>query len=645
MSSSDVFVRLLLNTDGFQDRLNTARKGVDKFKKDTEKGAVTAGELGAALGKMATRVAAGMGITMGAMEAFNKVMTSSQELGDEYAATMESAKASVDQFFHSLGRGEFNSFLDGMQDIITSAREAYFALDQLGNTKISFGVRSAEIGANIADAQYLAKNKFAPMDKRIEGFSAWRENLVNLEGITGTLQADLVKAITKSVEKEIGSNSIKVSLADVDEVWDIDLTNPEARAELKGRYSNAYDAYTTRKEYLLKEQKGTLDEGRLAGIAVELQELDSIYHDAIVVNAMLNKYTDEELQNLAQLNTEYHQLRGTLSNMGREFNETAVEFNNANKSIAGFTSVKGLDGYDVFTGTSEIAHNFATGVKSQTTEAIKGSLNALDGAIKAKQEEFANAATDAARIAAQKAINELKAQRHEILITVRMATEEVDAPDSMGEIKKTFADMAKMPDFKGTKLSMPTSGIKKATSDYQELGDTLSNISGLMGAFGSITQGSTNDMITWASSSLQAIAQVIAATSALIPVKKTEANANAEVAVTGAAASAASTPIVGWLMAGAAVAAVIAAMASIPKFADGGIVGGSSYFGDKILARLNSGELVLNQTQQSKLYNHLTAQEAPPTKIEVAGQAHVSGKELFIAIRNYMAATGTRFPK
>lgn len=39
------------------------------------------------------------------------------------------------------------------------------------------------------------------------------------------------------------------------------------------------------------------------------------------------------------------------------------------------------------------------------------------------------------------------------------------------------------------------------------------------------------------------------------------------------------------------------------KHANGGIVGGNSYSGDKILARLNSGEMVLNQGQQTKLFN------------------------------------------
>ena len=85
----------------------------------------------------------------------------------------------------------------------------------------------------------------------------------------------------------------------------------------------------------------------------------------------------------------------------------------------------------------------------------------------------------------------------------------------------------------------------------------------------------------------------------------TETAANTAVAASGAAASVASVPIVGVGLAIGAVAAIIALLAGLPKFKNGGIVGGNSITGDKILARLNSGELILNQGQQGTLYGLL----------------------------------------
>lgn len=55
-----------------------------------------------------------------------------------------------------------------------------------------------------------------------------------------------------------------------------------------------------------------------------------------------------------------------------------------------------------------------------------------------------------------------------------------------------------------------------------------------------------------------------------------------------------------------AVGGVLAAFAAIPKFETGGIVGGNSLYGDKLLARVNSQELILNTNQQKKLYNLTT---------------------------------------
>ncbi len=53
--------------------------------------------------------------------------------------------------------------------------------------------------------------------------------------------------------------------------------------------------------------------------------------------------------------------------------------------------------------------------------------------------------------------------------------------------------------------------------------------------------------------------------------------------------------------------AIVASVKSLPAFATGGIVGGSSPTGDKLLARVNSGEMILNLTQQKRLFEMLNA--------------------------------------
>ena len=98
-----------------------------------------------------------------------------------------------------------------------------------------------------------------------------------------------------------------------------------------------------------------------------------------------------------------------------------------------------------------------------------------------------------------------------------------------------------------------------------------------------------------------------AATAADTAATITNTAAKGGMAIANATASGASMPFPYNVVAIAAgVAAVVAALASISgAFANGGIVGGSSPSGDKLLARVNSGEMILNGAQQSRLFNFI----------------------------------------
>jgi len=74
-------------------------------------------------------------------------------------------------------------------------------------------------------------------------------------------------------------------------------------------------------------------------------------------------------------------------------------------------------------------------------------------------------------------------------------------------------------------------------------------------------------------------------------------------AAVGAAKAAAASGYALWgaIAIGLAVGAGILAMAG--AFAQGGIVGGNSFSGDNMLARVNSGEMILNKQQQANLWN------------------------------------------
>ena len=154
---------------------------------------------------------------------------------------------------------------------------------------------------------------------------------------------------------------------------------------------------------------------------------------------------------------------------------------------------------------------------------------------------------------------------------------------------------------KNFKLPKFESPIKKKDIDInEEYTKSLYAVGSIMSSLSGITNESTAAYLQWGAGVVSSIAQAIPAIRDLITAKQTEA-------VINGVTSATETPVVGWLLAGAAVASVIAAMASIPKFATGGIVPGTSFTGDKVPALLNSGEMILNGSQQSNLFQMLNS--------------------------------------
>lgn len=116
--------------------------------------------------------------------------------------------------------------------------------------------------------------------------------------------------------------------------------------------------------------------------------------------------------------------------------------------------------------------------------------------------------------------------------------------------------------------------IEAVTKQGNTASEALRGVSSIMSSMGKIVGEGASKWLEWGANIVNAIAAAIPAIMALIPVKQAETTANTAAAATGAASSVASIPIVGPIMAVAAIASVLGAIASIPKFANGGIAYG-----------------------------------------------------------------------
>ena len=170
----------------------------------------------------------------------------------------------------------------------------------------------------------------------------------------------------------------------------------------------------------------------------------------------------------------------------------------------------------------------------------------------------------------------------------------------------------------------------KQIEGYQAIGDAASAMGQLMSAAGA--EGAAVAMQIVATTA-NATAQMIPQIMALIGAKEGEAMANGT-------ASAAALPFPANIAAIASIIATVVGtfasiLSTVGAFAGGGIIQGASTHGDQLLARVNAGEMILNGSQQARLFNLLDGAGA----VGGAGMGLVSfkikGSDLYGSLSNY----------
>lgn len=186
-------------------------------------------------------------------------------------------------------------------------------------------------------------------------------------------------------------------------------------------------------------------------------------------------------------------------------------------------------------------------------------------------------------------------------------------------------DKDTMPDFE-----KQAKAIEEHNKKLQDAGSAAQSFAGigttLVSALGSTDDAFTNFVAT----TIDGIGQMIPQILALIGMKNAEAIAEGT-------ASGASLPFPANIAAIASIVATIAGIfAALPKHANGGIIGGSTTIGDYNLARVNKGEMILNGTQQSRLFRMLsTGGGLADSSTNPTYTVKVKGSDLWLAMNNY----------
>lgn len=168
--------------------------------------------------------------------------------------------------------------------------------------------------------------------------------------------------------------------------------------------------------------------------------------------------------------------------------------------------------------------------------------------------------------------------------------------------------------------------IKDIREKFDELGQAAGAVGGVFNALGDVTDDSFLKMMGTISG---AVAQILPEVGKLIPAFQAQS-------IAAGTAQAAAVPFPANLISIATiVSSILGVFSSLPKFADGGIVQGRS-FGDYNLARVNGGEMILNSTQQGRLWNTIQ-QGHTNTNSAMNGNVtfRIEGKQLVGVLNNY----------
>lgn len=582
------------------------QKKVDDAKKSLSSMVGTVGKFAGALG-----IALGAGKLL--LDNFKQLETAS----DGLKRTQEQTNTAVKEFLISLETGSFDKFLDGLRDIAKEAGKAYDALDNL-RTFQSFN--SLDLAKNTTaqqNAELLIKKIKAGLVEDVDGtlLKDTQAELERLQRERLTIISSELDYYDKAIEAQEGKILAKFK------------NNPRA-LELYYKFTENGASYTelgdalkaAEEKYLNLKNEGLnaadMGDGNLSmGAYNEWYKTHKAEMDAAQAEYDILKHLAElegDIVAKKQLQIEKEQ---TLQKI------TSGEISN----------VKLLSGGGKAGGSGS-----GSGKGNSSPSYQEGSIAWYDAQIKALQDLINSQKLSAEELKnIQNQISELEQQKLEYVQSLRGGKLEL------------------IPELKPISTGQALEGLKIIKTEVQEIkqefidlnavssafGETASAIGSIFSSLGEIA-GETDGQM------LKMFADISGHISNMLPKIFSLIAANEGEALAAGTASASSLPFPYNLAAIASVVAeLVAVFATISsysgKFAEGGIVGGSSTIGDYNLARVNKGEMILNGKQQAHLFNMLNGIGVPSNN-GVSGDVvfRISGNDLVGTLNNYNKRMG-----
>ena len=658
---------LILSTQHFDKKIDDVIKQVNKLKaqgskigdgfngsmdKMIQKATGFNGSMGSLIGVVG-KFSGALGIAMSAGELFNRMMSESQTIGDAVAKVQNQASEAVNYFASSMASADFGGFLDGLRNIISLAGDAADAMDRAASIATRFGWTNKSQVASYNKAMAEARNpenskedrlKYLNEAKEISKQIAKNENLksqADIDAAFKTIRTELakVKYNGKSVDVNRLTNDDIRKLFDVsnfaqnEQIHDnmkqaldgVVLTNTKYGAHGAHLAKRDQEKFSTNNRMLAAYAANEINDDADSQLANALQMIGAV--DELLANqaerqAQIGKLTERITKSTDKVNT---RITKTTRGGGSSKPQYAVGSVGYWEQVISDLQQKvklQVDSSEIAKLNKELSH-----ARAQLSELLRPTKK-LDLDLSKMKPNFGSATNITTEL------NKfLERKPLDVSIDKKSFKEQFDeAADKVGQVTDSFFSF----DNVISDIESLSIAIGEGANAWQIFMGVLQTGMGILQTVGSVIQTLTTLQEIFGATSTATAAQSAAASETEAAAATTNTAAKSGEAIASATASGAKMPFPLNIVAIAAgVAAVIAALGMITgAFADGGIVGGNSYGGDRLLARVNSGEAIINTNQQKHLFELLNN---GTTDSASGGNVHfvIRGKDLHGVLNNY----------
>lgn len=399
---------------------------------------------------------------------------------------------------------------------------------------------------------------------------------------------------------------------------------------------------------LIESWQTKLDDINNNGFKDSAKSIKDINNNIQILNYRLNKTvprTDEWFQITKQIKQQKELLntfaKGSIADLNNQIDEISEQLQNENLTVEARVKLE--------TTKKELQDAIDT-ISDTTTIKIKK----LDFSTQDKVKSYDNAQTNISSVTNQRNIGLIDKQAADSQIAdINKQLQALGLKPIKVHIETDFEkDFA---DFRNNANDIigGLEGIGNVVNSIESLSNALANGADAWTVFMGVVDTATTILQTVGSvmTAVNTITELLGATTAATAAIDTAAtsqevaNSGAKVAANSAEAISSATkegskmpfPLnIAAIAAG--IAAVVAGIAMIGSFADGGVIGGNSFHGDNMFARVNAGEMILNNKQQGNLFRLLdgggvASNTGTPT-------VKIKGSDLYVALNNYGSKMG-----